>query len=69
MPSDDPGPRRDPWWLLVLGLLVLIFVLWALLERTNTPEPGGVREGRGGLGALYSSESAARRASSRTGAG
>ena len=49
MPSpDDPGPRRDPWWILVLGLLILIFLLWALLERTNTPEPGGVREGRGG---------------------
>ena len=42
MPSpDDPGPRRDPWWILVLGLLILIFLLWALLERTNTPEPGG----------------------------
>ena len=68
MSSDDPGPRRDPWWLLLLGLLVLIFVLWALLERTNTPEAGGVREGRAGASS-YSSDCAARRASSRTGPG
>jgi hypothetical protein len=68
MSSADPGPRRDPWWLLLLGLLVLIFLLWALLERTNAPEPGGVREGRAG-GPGYGSDCAARRASSRTGAG
>ena len=66
MSSDDPGPRRDPWWLLALGLVVLIVVLWALLERTNAPEPGGVREGRAGG---YSSDCAARWASSSTGAG
>ena len=67
MPPEDPGPRRDPWWLLLLGLLVLIFVLWVLLVRMNTPEAGGVREGRGG-GTSYRSDIAARWASSRTGA-
>jgi hypothetical protein len=66
--SSDPGPRKDPWWLLLLGLLVLIFVLWALLERTNTPDAGGVRDGRG-PDPSYRSDWAARRASSRTGAG
>ena len=68
MPFEDPGPRRDPWWLLVLGLVVLVFILWALLERTNTPEAGGVRDGRGPRPS-YSSDWAALRQSSRTGAG
>jgi hypothetical protein len=64
----DPRPRRDPWWLLALGIVLLVLVLWLLLERSNSPEPGTVKEGRVG-GAGYSSESAARRASSSTGAG
>jgi hypothetical protein len=68
MPYEDPGPRRDPWWWLVLGLLVLVLVLWALLERTNSPDPGGVRDGRL-LEDRYRSDKAALRASSRTGAG
>ena len=46
---DDPGPRRDPWWILALGLLILVLLLWVLLERTNSPEPGAVKEGRSRL--------------------
>ena len=37
---------RDPWWMLALALVLLVLILWMLLDRTNTPEPGGVREGR-----------------------
>jgi hypothetical protein len=68
-PHDDgPRPHRDPWWLMVVGLVLLVLVLWFMLERSNSPEPGGVREGRGPAGG-YSSDWAAWRARASTGAG
>lgn len=53
---------------MALGIALLVLVLWLLLERSNSPEPGTVKEGRIGAEG-YSSESAARRASSSSGAG
>jgi hypothetical protein len=66
--DHDSAPRRDPWWVMALGLILLVVLLWFLLDRSNTPDGGQVKEGRYPAPG-YSSDSAARRANSSSGAG